>query len=55
VGDGADGRAMMRTALVRVEGYRMLSDLLVVIRRVIWLIMIGSGHRRYWALIWPGG
>ncbi len=27
---------------------------LVAILSVIWLIMIAIGHRRYWALTWPG-
>jgi hypothetical protein len=27
---------------------------LVAILSAIWLIMIAIGHRRYWALTWPG-
>jgi hypothetical protein len=49
-----DGRAMIRTAMMCVEGYPMLIYVLVAILSVIWLIMIGLGHRRYWALTWPG-
>jgi hypothetical protein len=33
----------------------MLTDVLVVILRVIWPIIMGLGPRRSWALIWPGG
>lgn len=32
----------------------MLTDVLVAILSVVWLIMIGLGHWRYWALTWPG-
>jgi hypothetical protein len=40
--------------MARVEGSLMLIYVLVAILSVIWLIMIGLGHRRYWALTWPG-
>jgi hypothetical protein len=45
---------MIRTAMARVEEYPMLTYMLVAIVSVIWLIMIALGHRRYWALTWPG-
>ncbi len=32
----------------------MLTYVLVAILSVVWLIMVGLGHRGYWALTWPG-
>jgi hypothetical protein len=37
-----------------VEGYAMWTYVLVAILSVVWLIMIGIGHRRYVALTFAG-
>jgi hypothetical protein len=44
----------MHTLTARIEGYPMVTYVLIAILSVIWLIMIGLGHRRYSAVAFAG-